>query len=93
MFGFFNGNSNSEANADKTPIFKSKRFSHDGNIKLELIADNVATFEIDGKEEIADLTLWQKRIDTIFGTVENSLKKYTSKYCTPPDSVEIYFQS
>lgn len=101
----FRGSSNSSENkksaqniktketVNQTPIFKTKRFTHEGNIKIELIANNVATFEIDGKEEIADLNLWENRINTILGAVENSIQKNYSKYCPPPDSVEIYFRS
>ena len=83
----------SEEKNNQTPIFKSGSFTHTGKLKQKVIIDKVATFEIDGKEEIADLNLWENRIYTIFGAIEDSIQKNCSKYCPPPDSVEIYFRS
>ena len=60
---------------------------------MELVADNVATFEINDKEEIADSHIWKNRINNIFGAVSQSIKTDVSKYCPPPDSVEIHFIS
>lgn len=84
---------NSAESSTPTPIFKTQRFTHEGNPKMELVADNVATFEINDKEEIADLHIWKNRINNIFGAVSQSIKTDVSKYCPPPDSVEIHFIS
>lgn len=84
---------NPEESTAKTPTYKSQRFTYDGSTKISVIADSVATFEVDGKDELADKTIWENRINTICGAVENAISKEVSKYCPPPNSVEIYFRS
>lgn len=64
----------------------------DEKVKISLQSDAVWQYKKEtGEEDIIDKTLWIERMNSIFDSVHDSIKKHNSKYCTIPESVEIIF--
>lgn len=61
-------------------------------VKISLCSNAVWQYKKEnGEEDIIDKALWIGRVNAIFHSVHDSIKKHNSRYCTIPALVEIIF--
>lgn len=87
-------NINMTVNEETAPYKKTLVWNHElkeEKVKLSFQSDAVWQYKKNGEEDIIDKTLWLERVNSIFSSIRDSVKRSNSKYCTIPASVEIIF--
>lgn len=69
-------------------------WDNNSDVNLRFKATDVDTF-MDEKDELSievlDEVVWESRLENVFRSINEAIKKYTSKYCYNPQKVEIVF--